>query len=460
MGDASLDKLARREGEGCFHSSHVFHAGFIQEEYSNRQGAVVGVGKEGGGFVRKSPPHAPGGRSLTAIPRPADADEPPTDVTRRPPRVSATRAASIAVAPPTPPHGMHIERLILHQLDSARGRLELVDEEVTLDERVSAFFAAHIASAAERADWRAAFVDGAAEIPLLCAQLLTDGFVAASRQLALRLYDQMRARPNHIAPGDFVVALFRNSAGEPHLALLKLDLDNQRLVREFGRVGQRTVVRLAAAENLLPEARRLQKCALLRPAPGEGFELTLLDTQAGPRSDGVAAFFYRGFLTAALVPSARRRTRLFLSASETWLSQHGADFAPHQLLGFYRARRAALAGDTFDLAAFAADALPATGPTAPTDAQTLQRDLVTYLREALFDPAEPEASSAAPVFAVDRATADPVVRAVTLELDGGARLRVDARLFDALVQLGEWRTGEGKLRLVIESLTLREVAGG
>ncbi len=411
--------------------------------------------------MRKSPPRAFGAPAISAISQRADADEQPSEATRRPPRVSATRSTSVAVA--SPAQAIHIERLILHQLDSAHGRLELVDEEVTLDERVSAFFAAHIASAAERADWRADFVDGAAEIPLLCAQLLTDepaAFVAASRQLALRLYDQMRARPNLIAPGDFVVALFRNAAGEPHLALLKLDLDNQRLVREFAREGQRTVVRLAAAENLLPEARRLQKCALLRPALGGGFELTLLDTQAGPRSDGVAAFFYRGFLTAALVPSARRRTRLFLSASETWLSQHAMPFTPGQLLGFYRARRAALAGDTLDLAAFAADALPLTGPIAHADAQTLQRGLVSRLREALFDPDEPEASFAAPVFTVDRATADPVVRTVTLELDGGARLRVDARLFDALAQVADRRTGEGKLRLVIESLTLREVAGG
>ncbi|HEX6820301.1 MAG TPA: nucleoid-associated protein [Ktedonobacterales bacterium] len=411
-------------------------------------------------------PPAPDTPSVAATAQWADAGDLPAEVLRRPRRTRSAGVAPVAaVSPAASPAagGICIERLILHQLDSARGRLELVDDVVTLDERVATFFAGHLASAAERADWQADFEDAAADVPLLCAQLLADEparFVAASRQLALRLYDQMRARPNLIAPGDFVVAVFRGADGRSQLALLKLDLDNQRLVREFTRVGQRTNVRVAAAENLLPEARRLQKCALLRPASSGGFELTLLDTQAGPRSDGVAAFFYRGFLTAALVPSARRRTRLFLSTSETWLAQNGTQFTPAQLFGFYRARRAALAGDTLDLAAFAARALPEIGPLAKGDAQSLQGDLVARLRAALFAPGEPEAASAAPVFAVDRATADPVVRTVTLELDGGARLRMGARLFDALVQVAPQRTGDGKLRLAIESLTLREVAGG
>lgn len=415
--------------------------------------------------MRERHPQAPGGQIVAASPERtyADAGERPSDAVRSPARREAARVSSVSAPVPATPNGICIERLILHQLDSARGRLELVDEEVALDERVAAFFAGHLAAAAERADWRAAFVDAAADVPLLCAQLLTDesaSFVAASRQLALRLYDQMRARPNLIAPGDFVVALFRSATDEPQLALLKLDLDNQRLVREFSHVGQRTLVRVAAAENLLPEARRLQKCALLRPAPEGGFELTLLDTQAGPRSDGVAAFFYRGFLTAALAPSARRRTRLFLSTSETWLAHNGTRFTPAQLFGFYRARRAALAGDMLDLAAFAAAALPETGPIAHDNAQALHVDLVAGLCAALFDTSEPGAASAAPIFAVDRATADPVVRTVTLELDSGARVRVDARLFDALVQVAPQRTGDGKLRLVVESLTLREVAGG
>jgi hypothetical protein len=393
------------------------------------------------------------------------AEHPPADLVRgsdagpktpgRPAMASPRGASSPSTSPPP---SATIERLILHQLDSARGRLELVDEEVALDERTHAFFAAQIAAGADRADWRAAFLDPGSDVPLLCRRLLAgpEEFVAASRHLALRLYDQMRARPNLIAPGDFVATVFRRRDGAPHVALLKLDLDGERLVREFARVGSRRVVRIAAADNLLPEARHLQKCALLRPTTDAAFEVTLLDTQAGPRSDGVAAFFYKGFLTAALVPSARRRTRLFLAASETWLAAHASRFTPPQLLGFYRARRAALAGDTVHLTDFAHAALPETGPATLPDAPELRRDLVAHLVAALFDAREETVER----FAVDRATADPVVRAVTLELDGGARLKVDARLFDTLVHVTGRRTGEQKIQLVLESLTLREVTSG
>ena len=47
---------------------------------------------------------------------------------------------------------------------------------------------------------------------------------------------------------------------------------------------------------------------------------------------------------------------------------------------------------------------------------------------------------------------------VELELDGGARLIVPAERFADLVRVEPARTAENKYRLVIESLTLREVS--
>ena len=177
------------------------------------------------------------------------------------------------------------------------------------------------------------------------------------------------------------------------------------------------------------------------------FEMTLLDTQAGPRSDGVAAFFYRGFLHATLAPSARRRTRLFLSCTETWLAQRAASFTPAQILAFYRARREALRGEVVSLAAFAEAALAGEGD--------LQRDLVAMLSSRLF-----EGDERADSFEVDRVAAETITRIVTLELDGGLQIRVDAARFDELAHVDGARTAEGKIRVVVESLTLREAASG
>lgn len=354
--------------------------------------------------------------------------------------------ARTAAATEAPTGGeITIERLILHHLDSRGGNLLLVDDDLALDDAVRTLFTHHIVEAHERADWQARFREPDGEMPLLCLRLLSDGgaFVEISRELARRLFDQMCLRPNQIAPGDFVIVRYR--LGEvPAAALFKLDPD-ARLARDFRRVNGRLRAQIQRAENLLPEVIRFQKCALLREIGGD-FDIVLLDRQAGPRSEGVAAFFYRGFLTAEILPSARRRTRLFLSATESWLAARAGELEPPELFHFFAVRRTALAGEMVDVRWFAREAMRSRPP--------LSRDLLASVTEAVFDAGETERVR----FAVDRATANPVVRYVTLELDGGARLRVDASRFDELVRVGPRREG-GKLQLHIGSLTVREGSG-
>jgi hypothetical protein len=344
---------------------------------------------------------------------------------------------------------VRIERLILHGLDHRNSRLDLVDEPALFTDAIEAFFTTHIEAASSRSDWRARFRDPTAEIPALCRTLLQGPgeFVAASQELARRLYDQMR--PRTIAPGDLVVIIYTH--GEDalrHVALLKLDPD-QRLVRNFSVSGGRTRVTISAAGNLLPDSARLQKCALLTLAtPTADFDVHLLDTQAGPRADGVAAFFYRAFLGAELLPSPRRQTREFLRQCDGWLAAHCDVLTPAALAAFYHARRTALGADLLDPANFATAALPA------------HPELAAQLAAALTGLTEAAPSLDAPPLhriTVDPAVAAPVVNRVVLELDGGARLVVPAERFAELVRIDPARTAENKVRLVIESLTLKEV---
>ena len=427
-------------------------------------------------------------RTATRNPtRPAQPDGRAADATQQ-----ATLSELVSPAPTASP-GMpapagasgdvRIERLILHHLDNRLDTKELVDEVAVLDTRSELFFVSHILAAARRAEWFARFDNPACEIADLCQQLISPPippgahssadakppvsadpadvgangdashdvddatFVAASQALAERLFTQMCKRPQKITPGDFVAIVY-TADGRPqrHVALLKLDPD-QRLIRTFEHVGGHTRVTITTAGNLLPETVRLQKCALLTTQDGRPeLVITLLDNQAGPRSEGVAAFFYRGFLMTTLTPSARRYTRLFVARCDAWLMDNGATLQPGEILRFYRARRAALAGDTVDLATFAADALPT---------QPQQRDtLLAALIADLFDPVQPPSS---PTFPVDRATADPLEQTVTLELDGGATLKVSADQFASFVRIAERRTDENAFRIEIQSLTLREV---
>lgn len=367
----------------------------------------------------------------------------------------APPAAPPVVAPTADASAITIERLILHHLDNRTGEMLLVEAELALDADIRRLFTGYIAQALESADWQARFLADQTVVPDLCARLLREpaAFVDVSQAMACRLFEQMRQRPNQINPGDFVVAIYTapgssspiSSSTASCIALFKLDPD-ARLVRDFSVVRGRRLARIALADNLMPQTVRLkQKCALISPSvDGADFTLVLLDTLANVHSEGVAAYFYRGFLAAQILPSARRRTRLFLRASDDWLVDHGASLAPRALFHVYAARRTALAAETLDLPGFVRAALPDDG--------ALGADLLTWLTSQIFDTEfEPHQTR----FTVDRATADPVVRFVTLELDGGGRLRIPAERFAEMARIDAQRVG-GKIRLTIETLTLKE----
>ena len=321
---------------------------------------------------------------------------------RRQPRRALAPSAPVAAQPTPVTLAITIERLILHHLDNRTGDLLLVEAELALDDAIRALFASYIAEAHQNADWQARFsADESATptMPDLCAQLLREpaAFVAISQTMARRLFDQMRQRPNQINPGDFVVAIYSApTLPTACIALFKRDPD-ERLVRDFSLVHGRRLARIALADNLLPQTVRLkQKCALITPA------------------------------------------------TDDWLAAHGAALPPRALMDFYAARRASLAGETLDLPAFALAALPTDG--------ALAADLLAWLVSQIFDAEfEPQQTR----FMVDRATADPVVRYVTLELDGGARLRIPAERFAEMARVDGQRVG-GKIRLTIETLTLKE----
>ncbi len=363
--------------------------------------------------------------------------------------ITSVTAPAVVSAMDTPT--ITIERLILHHLDNRTGELLLVEAELALDTDIRRLFTGYIAQALESADWHARFLADQTTIANLCDRLLREpaAFVDVSQAMARRLFEQMRQRPNQINPGDFVVAIYTAptsaSSTSSCIALFKLDPD-ARLVRDFSMVGGRRLARIALADNLMPQTVRLkQKCALITPsANGADFSLVLLDTLANVRSEGVAAYFYRGFLAAQILPSARRRTRLFLRATDDWLADHSAALAPRALFHVYAARRTALAGETLDLPSFARAALPDNG--------ALAANLLAWLTPHVFDAEfEPHQTH----FSVDRATADPVVRFVTLELDGGGRLRIPAERLAEMVRIDDQRVG-GKIRLTIETLTLKE----
>ena len=152
----------------------------------------------------------------------------------------------------------------------------------------------------------------------------------------------------------------------------------------------------------------------------------------------------RGYRRLLLSRIPRRADSAIGAAAHPALSARGRRLAPRALFHVYAARRTALAGETLDLPGFARAALP--------DDSALAANLLAWLTPHVFDAEfEPEQTH----FTVDRATADPVVQFVTLELDGGGRLRIPAERLAEMVRIDAQRVG-GKIRLAIETLTLKE----
>ncbi|HEU5441853.1 MAG TPA: nucleoid-associated protein [Ktedonobacterales bacterium] len=343
---------------------------------------------------------------------------------------------------------VRIEAIIQHQLDNQGAQLVLAQEAGLLTAEAHELFASYIAATAARSDWTGRFAESDGDVVALCAALLgpEQAFVEASQQLAQLLFHQMR--PRTISAGD-LAALIYSADGDPqrHIALLKLD-PQSRPIRAFQRVNGRLRVVYGRADNLLPDERHLQKCALLTAAaPGASFDITLLDTQAGPTAAGVAAFFYRGFLGVALAPSPRRLTRRFVDLCDAWLDAHRAALDPAALFAFYAARRAALDQSDVEVAPFAERALPGHPELRYDLAETLALNLV-----------EGEPPARLEQFSVDRAVVSSLLRYVTLELDGGARLRVRADRFASLLDPTRIRRTGNRYELTISTLTLREVS--
>jgi hypothetical protein len=343
---------------------------------------------------------------------------------------------------------VRIEAIIQHQLDNTAAQPLLAQAPSVLPTKTHDLFASYIAATASRADWIGGFADPDSEIAGCCDALLGDemAFVEASRKLAERLFTQMK--PRTISAGDLAVVVYSaDGNAERHIALLKLDAQ-VRQVRSFKRIAGRLRAVYDEATNTLPDKGQLQKCALVARASGRaGHQVVLLDTQAGPRATDVAIYFYKGFLGVTLAPSPRRLTRRFVELCDTWLERNRNRLSPAEMFAFYAARRRALAGETIEVNTFAAEALGSY--------PDLRADLADHLASNLM---ETELPSRIERFAVDTAIVSGLLRTVTLELDGGARLRVRADRLESLLDMGALKRVGNTYELVLRSLTLREVS--
>ena len=370
---------------------------------------------------------------------------------------------------------IHIERLIWHITDHLSGVFRC-GEPTRYGHDTENLFADHIRKVIEESQWDACFVEEDGSIADQCRQLLgatEEEFLFASKLLAKRLYDSMMERRvrKTITRGDFVAAIYRHDEEElRRIAIFKLDMET-RQVRAVDHTDEKTHIEIREDDGVLPtpKDRKFTKAALLTPinvtnkdgTVSVRFQIRLLDEQAGPRSHGVAFFFYEGFLDATLMPNSRRHTHEFLRVTDEFISQQDGAITQDGTISsedrerFYDARREALSAALLNsddpqvnIDQFVEAALP--------NHPGLQDQLASDLARTVL-PISTSFESVPRHFSIDAGVARPFVHKVTLVLDRGVRLVFPS--LDAYKKMVEFDKDdhENMHRIVIKTHNYRQV---
>lgn len=134
--------------------------------------------------------------------------------------------------------------------------------------------------------------------------------------------------------------------------------------------------------------------------------------------------------------------------TNTWLLDKHYALTPAELSTFIDVRREALRHEALNIEMFASAALP----THPELQPDLSRHLAPDVR-ALARLAEKGVYQ----LAIDQDFARPIVEHVVIEMDGGATLKIPSDRYHELVTIEPGRTPENKTRIVIETLSFKEV---
>ena len=168
---------------------------------------------------------------------------------------------------------LHIKQVILHILDSDVGMPVLSEDELESSLELHEFFQSHIERIAGGDDTkRCLFREGSEVQSWLPSLLQEDGFIAATQQMAGRLYEIMSGNPD-IPAADAAFVLYE-AEQSPHLAILKMNYKaSYTHVTQSGGQGNRNA--LIRHKTILPTgSQKLQEAALINL---ESREICLLE---------------------------------------------------------------------------------------------------------------------------------------------------------------------------------------
>jgi len=223
------------------------------------------------------------------------------------------------------PQNISIAKLVVHILDNQKDppKSVLSDNECDLSSHITEFFISHIQKSLSDDKARVAtFTQSNGRVSGLINDIFQheSHFVKNSKELANLLFTPM-SQNRAISAGDMVVCVYtaQNLPGK-FVGIFKMDLA-EAFRHKVVAQGGKTSIQISPLANVLPGPdQKLQKCAFVR-APGQEYDMVVLDNQIGHLSDrpGVANFFCKTFLDCSLSQTDRDKTKTFQKWTSKWV---------------------------------------------------------------------------------------------------------------------------------------------
>ncbi len=326
-----------------------------------------------------------------------------------------------------------VERAIMHNLDSEKDELILVDKEIELAPPTREFLRRLIETSLKNADDYAIDTSGTSSTILACRDMLSTctAFVSRSRELATALYKVMVKNKN-ISSGDLLAIAAYDNKG-PLLALFKTEF-NHEYERQYSKRPDGTYqVSLVPNDNVVPSEHRLpQKCAFIRQTRTD-FDVQLADNQIGMKGS-VAKFFYHDFLGCELLTTAATRTINFCRAVEQWRTDYSV-YLPHQgIISFTRALQRQLPSSPLNFKVFAEAAL-----SGVQSSELSSSSLADFLASRVF---KNDSHPLPEAFEPDPILANKLLGTISLSLADGVQLSGPSEKLQSIIESVTAQNGE------------------
>lgn len=152
------------------------------------------------------------------------------------------------------------------------------------------------------------------------------GLIPVSKELASQLFAIMKSKGN-VPSCDLLVVSISTEYG-PMLAILKMDY-----VKNY--THSIDVVEDKVGINIIPQfvglpssGQRIQKCAFLKPASEDKFDLMVIDKQPKKEDEDYGSNYFVGnYLNCTIISNERDLTKSFVKAAEKWTQNNLKDNA-------------------------------------------------------------------------------------------------------------------------------------